>query len=268
MKAAPYIAALLFALPLYSSALSVPKAGPKDYRVKFVDYNADEVFRVKAFYLRNLRIQLAPGEQVVDIGIGDPVAWDHVPSGNNIFLKPKYENATTNMSVVTNRRTYEFELHASKPPKSGDYVDLTYAIKFRYPEEAAALQLAEQRRKEAEGLLDTDPELDQNTNWNYWVQGSESLSPDRAYDDRRFTYLRFSHNKDMPAVYAIDETGSEALVNTHVEGDFIVVHKIAQQFVLRRGSMVACVFNKSYDPKGLSSESGTVSDSVTRVIRK
>lgn len=268
MKASYGLAALLFALPLCCSALSVPKAGPKDYRVKFVDYNADEVFRVKAFYLRNLRIQLAPGEQVVDIGIGDPVAWDHVPSGNNIFLKPKYENATTNMSVVTNRRTYEFELHASKPPQTGEYVDLTYAIKFRYPEEVAALQLAEQRRKDAEGLLDTNPEADPKTNWDYWVQGSASMSPDRAYDDRRFTYLRFSHNKDMPAVYVIDETGSEALVNTHVEGEFIVVHKIASQFVLRKGSMVACVFNKSFDPKGQSNETGTVSDSVNRVIRQ
>lgn len=254
--------------PLSVMALAKPEAGPKDYRVKFVDYNADEVFRIKAFYLRNLRIELAPGEVVKDIGIGDPLAWDHVPSENNIFIKPKREEATTNMSVVTNRHTYEFELHASKPPESGQYVDLTYAVKFRYPEEQQALAAAQAKKAAAEGNLDTSPETDPSANWNYWVQGSESISPDKALDNKRFTYLTFSHNKTMPAVYAVDEAGNETLVNSHVEGDVIVIHTVAPKFVLRKGELAACVFNKSYDQTGISNTTGTISSSVKRVIRK
>jgi type IV secretion system protein VirB9 len=257
-----------FLLPLPALALSQPQAGPKDYRVKYVDYNADEVFRIKAFYQRNLRIELAPGEVVKDIGIGDPLAWDHVPSDNNIFIKPKREEATTNMSVVTNRHTYEFELHASKPPEQGQYVDLTYAIKFRYPEEQKALALAQTKRATAENMLETSPETNPDANWNYWVQGSDSISPDKAFDDKTFTYLTFAHNKVMPAIYAVDEAGSEVLVNTHVEGDVIVVHTVAAKLVLRKGELAACVFNKSYDQLGVSNKTGTASPSVKRVIRK
>ncbi len=254
--------------PLPALALAQPEAGPKDYRVKYVDYNADEVFRIKAFYQRNLRIELAPGEVVKDIGIGDPLAWDHVPSDNNIFIKPKREDATTNMSVVTNRHTYEFELHASKPPEKGQYVDLTYAIKFRYPAEQQALTLAQSKREAAEDMLNMSPEKNPEANWNYWVQGSESISPDKAFDDKTFTYLTFTHNKTMPAIYAVDEAGSEVLVNTHVEGDVIVVHTVATKLVLRKGELAACVFNKSYDSKGVSNTSGTISPSVKRMIRK
>jgi type IV secretion system protein VirB9 len=268
MKLRALAVCALCALPLPLFALAIPEAGPKDYRVKFVNYNPDEVFRVKAFYQRNLRIELSPGEEVVDIGIGDPIAWDHVPSGNNIFIKPKLEDATTNMSVVTNRRTYEFELHASKPPVAGQYVDLTYAIKFRYPEEQRNLLLAQQEKREAETLLETRPDHNPDANWDYWVQGRESISPDRAFDDKRFTYLTFANNKEMPAIYAVNESGEEYLVNTHVEGDVIVVHKVAPQLVLRKGDMAACVFNKGFDPTGVSNTTGTVSDSVKRVIRK
>jgi type IV secretion system protein VirB9 len=268
MKLSVLAMTVVCALPLPTLALAIPEAGPRDYRVKFVDYNADEVFRIKAFYQRNLRIELSPGEKVVDIGIGDPIAWDHVPSGNNIFIKPKLEDATTNMAVVTNRRTYEFELHAAKPPVSGQYVDLTYAIKFRYPEEQGRLLLAQTEKQQAESRLDTRPDQNPDANWNYWVQGKASISPDRAFDDKRFTYLTFTNNKDMPAVYAVNEAGEEYLVNTHVEGDVIVVHKVAPKLVMRKGELAACVFNRSFDPTGTSNATGTVSGAVKRVIRK
>jgi len=218
--------------------------------------------------MRNLRIELGPGEEVIDIGMGDDKAWNIVPSANNLFIKPKLENATTNMSVVTNKHTYEFELHASNPPAQGQYVDLTYAIKFRYPEDIRAATLAKNDRSVVDSLLEQDPEKNPDNNWNYWVQGSESISPNKAFDDKRFTYLTFSNNKDMPAIYAVDESGKEALVNINVVGDVMIVHKVAAKLVMRKGDLTACVFNKSYDTTGISNTTGTISDSVQRVIRK
>ena len=71
----------------------------------------------------------------------------------------------------------------------------------------------------------------------------------------------------MPAVYVENADGSESLVNVHVEGDVIAVHKIAKKLVLRKGKLVACVFNRAYDPDGISNTSGTTVPGVKRVIK-
>jgi type IV secretion system protein VirB9 len=72
----------------------------------------------------------------------------------------------------------------------------------------------------------------------------------------------------MPAVYATDAEGRESLVNAHVDGNQIVVHRLVRKLTLRKGNAVACVVNRSFDlDGGKDNRSGTVSPDVQRVIR-
>lgn len=65
---------------------------------------------------------------------------------------------------------------------------------------------------------------------DYWVAGSQEVSPSGAHDDGRFVYLIFNNNADMPAVYQTDDSGKESLVNTHVtSGNTIVVHRLTEK---------------------------------------
>ena len=76
------------------------------------------------------------------------------------------------------------------------------------------------------------------------------------------------NNRDMPAVYATDADGTESLVNTNVEGNEIVVHRMVRKLTLRKGAAVACVVNKSFDlDGGRDNTTGTVAPDVQRVIR-
>ena len=107
-------------------------------------------------------------------------------------------------------------------------------------------------------------------NKNYWSKGTPELTPNKAFDDKRFTYLTFANNKEMPAIYVVNSDGSESLVNTNIDpkdNETIIIHKIAKQFVLRKGNAVVCVFNKSYDANGISNKTGTTSSTVKRVIK-
>ena len=273
----------LLALPLSSLALEIPKGGPYDERVKFIDYNAAEVVGVTAHYGFSTHIQLAEGEEILKIGLGDRTAWEVGKMGNHLFIKPIGDQAGTNMTVLSDRRVYNFVLDARKPARQQKLEEMFFQVVFRYPEEEARKAEEEARRAEeetrkaqelAQQKADQDALQDKldnpgNTpqNWNYWVKGAEELSPNVAYDDRRFTYLTFANNKEMPAVYVENADGSESLVNVHVEGDVIAVHKIAKKLVLRKGKLVACVFNRAYDPDGISNTSGTTVPGVKRVIK-
>lgn len=94
-----------------------------------------------------------------------------------------------------------------------------------------------------------------------------TLAPYQAYDDGTFTYLSFAAHRDFPAVYYLTEQNGEALVNTHVAGDTIVVHRVAQKLILRKGKMVACIFNQSFDANGIKNPTETVSPAVERTIK-
>jgi type IV secretion system protein VirB9 len=104
---------------------------------------------------------------------------------------------------------------------------------------------------------------------DYWVAGSEEISPTAARDDGRFIYLTFSNNRDMPAVYSVDAEGKEALITTNViDGNTIVIQRLVNQLILRKGNAVASVLNKSFELNGgTDNTSGTIAPDVQRVIK-
>ena len=60
---------------------------------------------------------------------------------------------------------------------------------------------------------------------------------------------------------------SESLINFNIERDEVVIHRVAKQFIVRRGQLVGCIVNKAFDGGGLRLESGTVSPEVQRQTR-
>ena len=70
----------------------------------------------------------------------------------------------------------------------------------------------------------------------YWYCGSRSLAPVAASDDGVQTRLTFSTRGEWPAIFVRNEDGSESLVNFHAEGTTAVLHRVAPEFVLRRGA--------------------------------
>lgn len=247
----------------------LPTPGKADVRVKHVNYDRSDVVRVVGHFGFVTHIELGAGETVQSVAMGDSLAWEVAPTGNHLFVKPREENAVTNMTVVTgpNNRVYNFVLtaHQSRNGASPRPNDMFFAISFRYPEDERKAREAEAEKARAANALAAAPVVPKN--WNYWACGSADIAPDAAFDDGRFTYLRFSANRDMPAIFEELADGKEALVNTNVDGDYIVIQRVLKRVILRRGPLVACLENRSFDPNGISTPTGTVSDNVKRVTR-
>ncbi|MEO0348022.1 MAG: TrbG/VirB9 family P-type conjugative transfer protein, partial [Pseudomonadota bacterium] len=62
----------------------------------------------------------------------DNFAWQITPVDRRIFVKPTEENIHTNLTVITNVRTYHFELLAKSPTDEVDY-NFAYVVRFFYP---------------------------------------------------------------------------------------------------------------------------------------
>jgi type IV secretion system protein VirB9 len=259
-------------------AEETPNTGNFDPRVRIVDYNANEVIRLNTYYGVSTHIQLGSGEKVTAIAAGDDKAWQIVNRDNHIFIKPKEVNADTNVTVVTDKRVYQFILivqpHNQRDAKAWSDPNLIYSLSFRYPDEELSLR---QQKAKADQVKATMADMkarlahaaNEGGNTNYWVAGSPEISPTAARDDGRFIYLTFSNNRDMPALFGVDVAGNEFALTPDVQGNTMVVPRLLPTLMLRKGSAVAKVVNQSFDlDAGTDNTSGTIAPSVERVIRE
>jgi type IV secretion system protein VirB9 len=235
------------ALSGVARAERVPTEGPQDPRIRMVLYNPRDVVKIDATYGFHTVVEFAEDEIVQSVLLGDSMAWEAVQSegGNRIFLKPKESNATTNLTVITDRRTYSFALEASRSKAKNR---MTWRLRFEYPEEdtlrdeRAALQRAAFVNPDA-------PARPGRLNFEYSYGGKETFRPERMFDDGEFTYFKFGAQQELPTIFVVDEEKNEALVNSRVSGEYLVVYRVAKQFALRSGEALTCIFNEGFDAR-------------------
>ncbi len=215
---------------IYSYAASIPRRVAADPHVKTVQYDANNIVILKGRYGYQTQITFAPNENVQNVSIGDSLAWQAAPVANYLFIKPVAES-TTNMAVLTNVNSYNFQLDSSNQNSSP-----IYKLQFIYSDggyDAYGKQNA---------VATFDPE---KINWKYSFTGDESLVPIQAFDNGQFTYFKFQNDgmSHLPSVFIVDKNRNETLVNYHMQGEYMVINSIAKQFTLRDGDYVTCVYN-------------------------
>ena len=226
-----------------------------DSRIRYYVYDSNEVFKFIGFYRYQSSIELSPDEEIISISIGDSVAWQIVPAGNRMFLKPIEQDATTNMTVITDKRIYLFELHA-EVSKGIDDESMVFVARFVYPEANGGVGTGFYEDVSGKGVPDAlDFELNKGLyNFNYSVTGAMEIAPLKAFDDGEFTYIKFrDKNGTIPAIFKVNKYGRESLINYRMSGDYLVLETVGQQFTLRYGDTVACLFNEA-DPLKLEKE--------------
>ena len=104
--------AALIASPVMAEVAPRP-VGP-DPRIRSLAYDPDEVFRLNLAMKFITHIRFAPGEAVQSVSVGDSASWQIVrlQRGDVLAIKPLINGAASNMNVITDRRSYVFELRA------------------------------------------------------------------------------------------------------------------------------------------------------------
>lgn len=261
---------LVFGLVALSAAASVhgaqiPEAGKNDPRIRFATYDPYDVVTIYARYGLETHIVLEKNEKVVDMTGGDTDAWGVATKfdRNGLFIKPSANLPNSNIHVVTDKRTYTFDLTLAKKEK-GQIGFMT--VFFRYPGADHAANAAALEAEQVTKLLDVASPVG---NRRYTVQGSSELAPVEAWDDGRTTFLRFRARSSIPAVYAArgEDDSLEQIDNPTVKDDVVQLPGVRRKFVLRIGDQVACVFNEGYDPNAPRPLTNTASPFVKRALK-
>lgn len=248
-----------------------------DSRIKTLVYNPNEVFELKFYYGYQSFIEFSENEEIEMISIGESFAWKITPAGKRLFIRPLEIAAHTNMTIITNKRTYHFDI------KSGEYdgredEELVYTVRFYYPQLDQPLPIPPQlaipvspktsagnrgapitseikrpipagmvyQNKDEKNILAlTGNPTGFELNFDYSIAGkADNIMPLKVYDNGQETFFRFANNNlVVPQISTVDIFGVESRVKYTIRDDHVVLPVTGRQITLRLGGALLCIYN-------------------------
>ena len=230
--------ALIPALAL--AVLATPAVA--DSRLQEVMYDEFSVVTLPGRVNVQASIVFGEDEVIENVAIGNSQTWQVTPNkrANILFVKPLEPRAATNLTVVTSKRTYLFDLVASPTAKP------VYVLRFDYPvdleEEARKAEMAQAaaNAQPEDPFSSVDP-ADLNFAWS--GEGAPALLPERTFDDGEATFLTWTNGRNVPAILVTNAKGDEGPVNYTVRGDTVVIDGVPASIILRSGEESATLVN-------------------------
>jgi type IV secretion system protein VirB9 len=231
--------------PSFQRLVVEPRQMGHDPRFKSIPFTPNTTVKLTFVYDNQSYVELEAGENVVGIMNPKGVSWQITINGQRIFVKPIESNADTQITVMTDKRTYFWEVYAKEPDGNFDK-DYTFYYKYQYPTEEDGKTI----RTYAKSIL---PDIERSPwkyNFNYTITGEDNLYPVKIFDDGEFTYFEFPKSARIPAIFSVDSNGFESIINFRMVGDYFIAEEVSDKFTLRNGADIVCVFNEnSYKPK-------------------
>ncbi|MFP3637937.1 TrbG/VirB9 family P-type conjugative transfer protein [Paraburkholderia sp. SIMBA_054] len=219
---------------------------PTDNRIVTFTYSADAVYTLLTMAGSGTHIELGADEGITEKpGLGDTIQWRVSGGPKNLYVKPVRPGLMTTMTLVTNKRTYEFELRSS--PVGGKFYQ---KVGFVYPEEEQALQLRAQSQAQAfiaektrlNDQILTPPADPSTYHYGYTIEGDAPFRPLEVLDNGSKTYIHLPHIQDQPALFLLDSNNKLQLVDYHIRGDdFVVMDRLADRFQLKLNDQVVTI---------------------------
>ncbi len=238
-----------------------------DSRIKTLVFNPNEVYELKFYYNYQSFIEFADDEEIEMISIGEAFAWRLTPAGKRLFIRPLEIAAHTNMTIITNKRTYHFDIKSSEFEGKADE-ELVYTVRFFYPQfgqplpippQLAVNNVAKPVRSKGDiktpmpparvteplpGIINRNPD-NIELNFDYSLAGkSENIAPLKIYSDSDETFFQFPNdNLVIPSISLVDVNGVEQPLSYIIRDDYVVVPAVGRQFTLRLADSLLCIFN-------------------------
>lgn len=212
-----------------------------DPRLRTLTYDADRVIPLTGHFGYQIAVEFPVADRIESVAIGDALTWQVTPNkrGNMLFVKPIDEGEPTNMTVMTSRRLYTFELTARRRTPETPASALLYHLRIEDPAPTPA-------GLKPDDLRDVAAPPPRPLNMSYSYVGARRNLPSRVFDDGVSTTFEWPDGVETPAIFYRRGDGLESMVNFTQRGDAIIVHQIAAEFILRNGKDVTRVFNDAH----------------------
>ncbi len=236
---------ILFIILLYSSlSLADNKPIAMDSRIKTFIYSENEVFRLVVHYGYQTSIEFADGEEIQTISVGNNYAWQLTPVGRRLFIKPLEENILTNMTILTNNRSYQFEVQSKLLSYTIDE-ELVYVVRFFFPDadfDKTRPAIVSNETKEIIPAITP-------YNFNYSLTGPEAISPVKIFDDGVNTFFKFDDKLQVIPVISVKSEKGVLPLEPRKRGDYVIVNSIGKEFELTLNNNVVNVYNENLTNK-------------------
>lgn len=244
-------------------------------RVKEFVYSESNVYVIRTKYGYQTNIVFDSKEEVQTISVGDRSLWQIIPAGNRVYIRPMTDNLSTNMTLITNKHTYEFDLKSVTEKNDSN----VYVVRFTYPDKNALMAtdsmpyaapttpaavyvpvesnivpppvsespkqvVSEAASPASIGLLPI------RYNYSYTYAGPDALAPLQVYDDGKTTFIKYKAiAQPLPETFSIDAGGKETRIPVAVKGSSLVVDGVANELALRSKDGEIRVYNESSSPR-------------------
>lgn len=227
-------------------AAAQPAPFPQETRLVRFDYDENRTYDILTRPGAITNIKLQDGETLTAFALGDTVQWVFDQAPGNIFIKPSTSGLFTSATLTTNKRSYQLQFRSMAT--DGNWYQ---RVSWEYPSLIIARQAAEQQMKDLEaGEVQTSPE---KLNFGYSVSGRADFAPTSVFDDGKFTWMRMPSGIQETPVVFLSEQGRLTLVNYSVRGEYLVVQRKADRFVLKSGNREVRVNAKGRGFQGFNS---------------
>ncbi len=154
----------------------VPESGAGDPRIRVAPYSNNRMYRLYGYVGYQIDIEFAPGERFEGLAVGDMESIAFKADGRHPCIRPRVPHLRTNLTVLTNLWSYEFDY--SVLPRSPDKAvhQVIYALRFTYPSSPAVAVRRVRLRIAAD--LAHGPAVKRN--FGYWYCRSPSVKPERS----------------------------------------------------------------------------------------
>lgn len=218
--------------------------------VQQYDYTRGMLYQVYCARNKVTAVRFGPGEAVKSVALGDTTRWiiGRTESGTGeetreiVLVKPVRSGLDTNMTVTTDRRVYQLELHSHKESYMA-------SVSWNYPRdlvERYASEKAEKRPGEAKGGkrgIDVGADVS-DLNFDYaFVYGDRDdlprWMPKRVFDNGEKTFIQFPdglQKGEAPALFILSKKGETQIANYRVKGNFYIVDRLFDAAELRMGN--------------------------------
>lgn len=275
MRAIIAAAVILGMLPCLAEAQELPSL-PADSRIKLLPYDESDIYTIPTKYGYQTSIVFAAGEVIDTISVGDRTLWQIIPSGNRLFIRPMQESVTTNMTVLTDKRSYQFDLTSVGIEDKN--TDIVYVAKFVYPDPRRAAPPAFVPPPMAQPPMMPPPPMQPSMpppmqssmaptpiipspppmaapappapNYNYTYSGPDTLAPLQVFDNGKATFIKYNAlPSPLPEVYMLDQSGQPRPVAHSAQDSLLIVHAIAPTLALKSEGGEILVYNETLNPQ-------------------
>lgn len=254
LRLTTFCATALLAL-LISAPIAQAQPITTDSRIKTLVYDPNEVFTITTHYGYQSNIEFGFKETIQTISVGDRVGWQISPAGQRLFIRAQEENAHTNMTVITNLRSYQFDLRSSSASEVVDSNQLTYVVRFFYPDDRVyagnrppggytpTLPPPPSAMPAAAPVATNAAPIATSFNYHYTYSGSPAAAPLKVFDDGKRTYFKFPAGA-APLISVVSTTGEILSVPSERTTDgLLAVNALAPRFRIDQAGQQVFVYN-------------------------